>query len=109
MQLQHAHAVSLHGGLQQALTEREVEALELAGTGLSMKGIAQKLGISSGTVGWHLKNAYQKLGVGSREDALRKARAQHLIGGASTQCRVCSCRFDHNNVAMLRPAPAANR
>ena len=93
MMVQQALPASFQHGQHQALTEREIEALELAGTGLSMKGIAQALGISSGTVSWHLKNAYQKLGVGSRQDALKKARAQRLIGGLQV-CPVCACRLD---------------
>ncbi len=76
----------------------QIEALELAGTGLSMKGIAQTLGISSGTVSWHLKNAYRKLGVNSRQAALKKARARHLIGGLHT-CPVCACRLDEKIAA----------
>ena len=84
------------GGLLQSLTGREIEALDLAGSGLSMKAIAQVLGISSGTVSWHLKNAYQKLGVGCRDDALRKARAQKIIRPANVAghvCPVCSCKL----------------
>lgn len=64
------------------LTERERQVLEWAGRGLSMKGIARQLGISSGTVSWHSKNSYQKLGAVSREDALKKARAEGLIESA---------------------------
>lgn len=60
-------------------TARELEVLHLAGMGLSMKSTAKALGISSGTVKWHLKNLYQKLGAGSREEALQKARAGNLI------------------------------
>lgn len=62
-----------------SLTPREAEILELLGKGLSMKGAARGLGISAGTVKWHMKNAYQKLGAGSREDALTKARQWQLI------------------------------
>ena len=88
---QHSAMVPM-GGLLQSLTEREIEALDLAGNGLSMKGIAQVLGISSGTVSWHLKNAYQKLGVGCRDDALKKARAQHIIR-QGTMCPACAGRL----------------
>ena len=72
------------------LTGRELEILQLAGQGLSIKGIAQILGIASGTVAWHLKNSYQKLHAGSREEALRKARAEKLIKSLSL-CHVCAC------------------
>lgn len=72
-----------------ALTGREIEVLELAGRGLSMKGMARLLRISDDTVKWHLKNAYQKLQSGSREEALRKARERGLVGPALV-CPVCA-------------------
>ncbi|PTU28257.1 response regulator transcription factor [Stenotrophobium rhamnosiphilum] len=74
----------------QPLTEREVEILALMGKGLSVKGVAQTLGISPGTVTWHAKNSYIKLGACSREVALRKARAQKIIEGIVV-CEVCAC------------------
>lgn len=74
----------------EALTDREMEILALAGRGFSMKGMARVLRISNGTVKWHLKNAYQKLQSGSREEALRKAREKGLIG-SSLVCPVCAC------------------
>ncbi|MES2490954.1 MAG: LuxR C-terminal-related transcriptional regulator [Pseudomonadota bacterium] len=62
-----------------SLTPRETEILELQGKGLSLKGAARGLGISPGTVKWHVKNIYWKLGASSREDALFKARELQLI------------------------------
>ncbi|PTU33099.1 response regulator transcription factor [Stenotrophobium rhamnosiphilum] len=61
------------------LTPREIEILELLGTGLSVKGAARELAISPGTVKWHVKNIYYKLGASSREDALLKARLRKII------------------------------
>lgn len=66
-------------GIRGALTPRETDILELLGTGLSMKGVARGLGISAGTVKWHMKNIYEKLSASSREDALFKARQRQLI------------------------------
>ena len=63
----------------QSLTFRESETLVLLGKGLSVKGIARNLDIAPGTVKWHIKNLYKKLEVGSREDALRKARLRKII------------------------------
>lgn len=63
----------------QALTGRESDILLQLGKGLSVKGIARVFDISPGTVKWHIKNLYKKLEVGSREDALSKARQQGLI------------------------------
>lgn len=61
------------------LTVRESEILAILGKGLSMKGAARELAISPGTVKWHVKNMYEKLGATSREDALGRARLQQLI------------------------------
>jgi DNA-binding CsgD family transcriptional regulator len=87
-------------GIRENLTGREREVLECAGQGLSIKGIAQTLGISSGTVTWHLKNCYRKYGVNSREQALRQARlgAQVLPLGTA----VCTCGRMHT---LYGPAP----
>lgn len=74
----------------QSLTERELVILALMGKGLSVKGVAQTLGISPGTVTWHAKNAYIKLGACSREVALRKARALKIIEDIVV-CEVCAC------------------
>lgn len=62
-----------------SLTGRESEILTLLGKGLSVKGIARVLDNSPGTVKWHVKNIYTKLAVGSREDALQKARRRKII------------------------------
>lgn len=61
------------------VTEREREILELIGDGLFNKEVANLLGISEGTVKWHLKNLYSKLGVSSRTQALKRAHSLKLI------------------------------
>lgn len=92
------HHLPLRGARHpvESLTGRELEILELVGTGLSMKSVARALGISPGTAGWHLKNSYQKLGVSSREEALLKARAENLIESRMV-CPVCSCHLAARN------------
>jgi LuxR family transcriptional regulator, maltose regulon positive regulatory protein len=57
------------------LTPRELELLVLVSEGHSNKMIAGQLIISVGTVKWHLKNIFLKLGVSSRTQAISKARA----------------------------------
>lgn len=84
---------ALQAGARVHLTVREREVLGLAGQGLSNKGIAQALGISSGTVTWHLKNCYQKYGVSTREQALRQGRLQAQIKAPGTS--VCACGRVH--------------
>ncbi len=83
-----------------SLTARELEILEFAGKGLSVKGIAQRLGISPGTVTWHTKNSYLKLGASSREDALKKARAERLIE-AVVVCEICACAIASGNAQKI--------
>lgn len=73
-----------------SLTVRELEILHLTGMGLSPKSAAKSLGISAGTVKWHMKNLFQKLDANSREEALQKARAQNLIE-SRLFCPVCAC------------------
>jgi LuxR family transcriptional regulator, maltose regulon positive regulatory protein len=52
------------------LSDRETAVLGLAAEGLSSRQIAGQLFISHNTVKSHLKTAYRKLGVASREDAI---------------------------------------
>ncbi|MEL7122562.1 MAG: response regulator transcription factor [Bacteroidota bacterium] len=51
------------------LTDRQFEILELVAKGLPNKLIAEKLGISSGTIRIHLYKIYSKLHVKSRTEA----------------------------------------
>ncbi|KQR15982.1 LuxR C-terminal-related transcriptional regulator [Cellulomonas sp. Leaf334] len=56
------------------LSEREVVVLRLAADGLQQREIADQLFISYNTVKSHLKAAYRKLGVASREAAIARLR-----------------------------------
>jgi two-component system response regulator DesR len=56
------------------LSDRERQALRLAGEGLSATEIAQRLNLSHGTVRNYLSEAIGKLGVGNRIEAYRLAR-----------------------------------
>jgi DNA-binding NarL/FixJ family response regulator len=57
------------------LTAREQEILEHLAEGHTAAGIAAQLGLSRRTVEAHLANAYRKLGVHSRFEALARVRA----------------------------------
>jgi DNA-binding NarL/FixJ family response regulator len=58
------------------LTEREVEVLRCAARGLSNKEIASQLVLSVPTVKAHLVNIFNKMGVGSRTEAVMRALNQ---------------------------------
>ncbi len=62
------------------LSERETEVVVLAARGLPNCRIAQELHISEGTVKRHLANVYEKMGVHSRTEAVRKALLEQRIG-----------------------------
>jgi DNA-binding NarL/FixJ family response regulator len=63
-----------------ALTERELEMVVLAARGLSNRLIAQELHLSEATVKRHLANIYEKVGVRTRNEAVRKALEEQWIG-----------------------------
>jgi LuxR family maltose regulon positive regulatory protein len=68
------------GVLVEPLTEAELRVLELAPTYLTLEEIGRSLSISRNTVKTHLKVIYGKLNVGSRGEAVERARALGLIG-----------------------------
>ena len=61
------------------LTERELAVLELLAHGLHNKQVATRLGISRRTVERHCDNIYDKLGVGSRTEAVVQAISAKLV------------------------------
>ncbi len=56
------------------LSQREREVLEFVSLGYANKEIADRLGVSTEAVRWHLKHIYQKLHVHSRTEAALKFR-----------------------------------
>ncbi|HSW15565.1 MAG TPA: response regulator transcription factor [Solimonas sp.] len=61
------------------LTERETQVLSLVARGYSYAEIAESLVISVNTVGFHVKQIYRKLAVGSRSAALFEAMELGLL------------------------------
>jgi DNA-binding NarL/FixJ family response regulator len=57
------------------LRPSERKILELLAMGMANKEIADRLGLSPGTVRWHLENIYSKLHVHSRTEAVLKFRS----------------------------------
>ena len=66
-------------GLDEPLTSREVQVLELLAEGLANKAIASRLGISDQTVKFHVASISGKLGAVNRTDAVRRAVRRGLI------------------------------
>src|SRR5689334_3931201 len=64
------------------MTPREQEVLLLLSEGLSDREIAARLFLSVGTVKWHIKNIYAKLGVDRRTQAVKRARELNLINSS---------------------------
>ena len=65
--------------VEEALTPREVQVLELLAEGLPNKAIAERLGISDQTVKFHVSSISGKLGAANRTDAVRRALRRGLI------------------------------
>ena len=68
----------VHAALDE-LTERELEVLRMAAKGMSNREIAQELTISVRTVQTHLTNIFNKMGVGSRTEAVVHALRKNWI------------------------------
>lgn len=65
--------------LNEALTKRESEVLQLLAQGLANKTIAHQLGVSEHTIKFHVNAIMGKLGVQSRTEAVVKATKLGLI------------------------------
>ena len=65
--------------LAEPLTPREIEVLRLVAAGMRNQQIADQLFISLSTVKRHIANAYGKLGVGGRTEAVARATELNLL------------------------------
>ena len=65
--------------VEEPLTAREIQVLELLAEGLPNKAIAGRLGISDQTVKFHVASLSGKLGAANRTDAVRRAVRRGLI------------------------------
>ena len=77
--LKNLPAVLVSGDQTKALTDREIEVLELVASGLVKKEIANNLGIGETTVISHVKNIYEKLGAVNAPAAVAKAYRVGLL------------------------------
>lgn len=65
--------------LVEAISEREIEVLQLLADGRTNKEMAQAMFVSVNTIKSHLKSIYGKLNVNNRREAVSRARLLHLI------------------------------
>jgi NarL family two-component system response regulator YdfI len=65
--------------LSQALTERELEVLQLLAEGVGNKVIATRLNISEHTVKFHISSVLSKMGAASRTEAVTQGIRNGLI------------------------------
>jgi len=63
------------------LSKRAVEILRLLDQGLSDREIAERLVMTINTVKWYNRQIYSSLGVGSRTQAIARARELQLLNG----------------------------
>jgi DNA-binding NarL/FixJ family response regulator len=70
-----------------ALTNREIEVLQLLASGMSSHEIANRLFVSLSTVKSHLSRIYAKLHVKNRTKALRIAYENGLLEVSTTRRR----------------------
>jgi DNA-binding NarL/FixJ family response regulator len=85
--------------LAEPLTAREVEILRLIAAGLRNQEIADRLFISLSTVKRHIANAYGKLDVDHRTEAVARATELNLLSAARL-------RLDHLSLAGRPTAPS---
>lgn len=66
-------------GVAGAVTSREIEILQYVSYGLTMRQVANRLGLSPRTVEAHVAKLYRKLGVSNRVQAVSRAVSLGLI------------------------------
>jgi DNA-binding CsgD family transcriptional regulator len=84
--------------LAQPLTPREQEILICLGDGMSNRQIAEHMTVALNTVKWYVRQIFGKLGVGSRRDAVSRARRLGLLPAAGQEISV-----RHNIPAAITP------
>lgn len=73
------------GELPGGLTRRELDVLRLVAQGYTNTRIAQELEIAERTVGFHVSNILEKLGVASRVEATVWAKDQGIVSASSRE------------------------
>lgn len=61
------------------LTRTQIEILEMASAGLQNREIAQRMGMTEGSVKWYMQQIFNKIGIRRRAGALNRARSLGLL------------------------------
>lgn len=72
---------SSHARRPTLLSSRELEVLQLVVSGLPMKSVARRLGITARTVAFHKYRAMRQLGLRGNADLVDYAIRHGLLGG----------------------------
>ena len=73
-----AAPAAMPGG-EGALTPRQADILQMAGAGMRNSEIAERVGMTEGSVKWYLQQIYDRIGVRRRSGAIQRARELGLI------------------------------
>lgn len=65
--------------IDNALSNRELEILALISEGLKGRFVGARLGITEGTVKWHMQRIFDKLGVRTQREAIGRARSLGML------------------------------
>ncbi len=95
----------------EALTEREIEILQMVATGVTNRRIAYRLGISTNTVKVHLRNIFTKLGAESRTEATMIAVREGwvTVGNGQVALETAVATPQVPTIAPLPPLPWSRR
>jgi LuxR family maltose regulon positive regulatory protein len=66
-------------GLYGKLSPKEREVLTLVSSGMRNREVAQRLGMTEGSIKWHMQQVYDKVGTRRRLQAVERARQFGLI------------------------------
>jgi LuxR family maltose regulon positive regulatory protein len=66
-------------GVYDSLTDRELEVLQQVSMGMRNREVAERLGMTEGSIKWYMQQIFDKLGTRSRLQAVERARRLGLI------------------------------
>jgi LuxR family maltose regulon positive regulatory protein len=74
-----AASIDVAGSAAERLTRSQIEILQMASAGLPNREIAQRVGMTEGSVKWYMQQIFNKIGIRKRAGALERARSLGLL------------------------------